>query len=208
MSGHLLSFAEFWRPVLILVLASAVVMGSPGPSTMSVMAIAASFGARRSLGYVCGLILGTFAVLLAVATGVVAMLVSMPGITPVLTSASAAYILYLAFRIATAPPVTRQDRDSAAPSIAGGFLLGIANPKAYFAIAAMFTASTLAEHSRVLDAVLKAAVLAIMIVVIHAAWLLAGASLAGLLGDPSRSRLANIAFAVILIGTAIVPLMR
>ena len=48
----------------------------------------------------------------------------------------------------------------------------------------------------------------IMIVIIHAAWLLAGASLAGFLRDPLRSRLANIAFALVLIATAILALMR
>jgi threonine/homoserine/homoserine lactone efflux protein len=184
------------------------VMGSPGPSTMSVMAVAASFGVRRSLGYVSGLVLGTSAVLAAIATGVVAMLVSMPGLAPLLTFASAAYIFYLAFRIATAPPITQQDRDAPAPSFAGGFLLGIANPKAYFAIAAVFTGSTLAEQSRAVDSLLKAAVLAIMIVIIHSGWLLAAASLAGFLRDPLRSRLANAVFALILIGTAILPLLR
>jgi threonine/homoserine/homoserine lactone efflux protein len=199
---------ELWRPLLTLVLASAVVMGSPGPSTMSVMAVAASFGVRRSLGYVSGLVLGTSAVLAAIATGVVAVLLSVAGLAPVLTFASAAYIFYLAFRIATAPPTTRQDRDGPAPSLAGGFLLGIANPKAYFAIAAVFTGSTLAEHSPALDSLLKAAVLAIMIVIIHSGWLLAAASLAGFLRDPLRSRLANAVFALILIGTAILPLLR
>jgi threonine/homoserine/homoserine lactone efflux protein len=194
--------------MLTLVLASTVVMGSPGPSTMSVMAVAAAFGLRRSLRYVLGLILGTAAVLVAVATGVVAMLRSMPGLDPVLTGVAAVYILYLAFRIATAPPLSAQDREILAPNFAAGFLLAVANPKAYLAIAAVFAGSTLAENSGALDAMLKVLVLAIMILVIHVSWLLAGASLAGLLGDPARSRIINVLFAAILIGTAIIPLMR
>lgn len=175
---------------------------------MSVMAIGAAFGLRRSLGYVFGLILGTGAVLVAVATGVVAMLRSMPGLGPVLTFAAAVYVLNLAFRIATAPPLSKQDPNVLTPSFAAGFLLAIANPKAYFAIASVFTGSTLAEHSRALDAVLKAAVLAIMILIIHICWLLGGASLAGFLRDPLRSRIINVLFAVILIGTAIFPLVH
>jgi threonine/homoserine/homoserine lactone efflux protein len=208
MVEHMLSAGEIWWPLSTLILASAVVMGSPGPSTMSVMAVAAAFGLRRSSGYVCGLILGTSAVLVAVALGVVGMLVSIPGLAPVLTFASAAYILYLAFTIATAPPLSSPDRNAAVPSLAAGILLGLANPKAYLAIAAVFASSTLVEYSRVWDAVLKAAVLTIMIVVIHVAWLLAGASLAGFLRDPVRSRLANAAFALVLIGAAVLPLMR
>jgi threonine/homoserine/homoserine lactone efflux protein len=208
MAEHALSIAEHWRPLLTLVLASAVVMGSPGPSTMSVMAIGAAFGPGRSLGYVTGLILGTTAVLAAVATGVVAMLRSMPGLDPVLTFAATTYILYLAFRIATAPPLSKQDPGIPTPSFAAGFLLAIANPKAYFAIASVFAGSTLTAHSGALDAALKVAVLAIMIVLIHICWLLAGASLTGLLRDPVRSRIANVMFAAILIGTALFPLMR
>jgi threonine/homoserine/homoserine lactone efflux protein len=208
MAEHVLSFAEHWRALLTLVLSSAVVMGSPGPSTMSVMAVGAAFGLRRSLGYMFGLVLGTAAVLVAVATGVVAMLRSMPRLDPVLTFAAAAYIVYLAFRIATAPPLSKQDPTVLAPSFAAGFLLAIANPKAYFAIASVFTGSTLVEHFHAPDAVFKAAVLAIMILIIHICWLLGGASLTGFLRDPVRSRITNALFAVILIGTAIFPLMH
>jgi threonine/homoserine/homoserine lactone efflux protein len=67
MTDHLPALAELWRPLLSLILASAAVMGSPGPSTVSVTAVGAAFGFRRSLGYMAGLVLGTMAVLLAVA---------------------------------------------------------------------------------------------------------------------------------------------
>ena len=167
--------------ILSLVLASVVVMGSPGPSTISMTAVGAAYGLRRSLDYLSGLIVGTTAVLLAVAAGVVSVLLSVPPLAPVLLVASAAYILYLAFRGSTAT----------APSFAGAFLLAVANPKAYLAIAAVFAGSTL-------DALAKSAILAAMIVVIHLGWLLAGASLSRIFYDPVRSRIANRAFAAIL----------
>ena len=196
-------------PALVsLILASLVVMGSPGPSTMSVTAVGAAFGFRRSLAYATGLILGTTAVLVAVAAGVVAMLLSLPRLAPVLVAASAAYIAYLAFRIATAPPLSKQDRAASAPSFAGGFLLGVANPKAYLAIAAVFAGTTLAVESRVIEAMLKTAVLTIMIVVIHVSWLTAGVSLSRLLHHPVSSRIVNLLFAAILIFTAIIAIAR
>jgi threonine/homoserine/homoserine lactone efflux protein len=189
---------EIWRPFLSLILASIVVMGSPGPSTMSVTAVGAAFGLRRSARYLWGLVLGTIAVLLAVAAGVVSVLLSMPRLAPVLLIASAAYMLYLAFRIATAPPLSRRSETITAPSFAAGFLLAVANPKAYVAIAAVFAGTTLAA-APTLDAVLKTAVLAVMIVVIHVCWLLAGTSLARVFYDPVSSRIANLAFAVVLV---------
>jgi threonine/homoserine/homoserine lactone efflux protein len=98
-----------WRSLATLVLASLVVMGSPGPATMSVTALGASFGFRRSVPYLAGIVLGTTAVLLAVAAGLVSMLLSAPRLAPVLLALSAGYIVYLAFRIATAPPLSRQE---------------------------------------------------------------------------------------------------
>jgi threonine/homoserine/homoserine lactone efflux protein len=206
MTGHV--FSSAWQSLLTLVLEAVAVMGTPGPSTMAVMATAAAFGGRRSLGFVSGAITGTIAVLLAVATGVVALLVSIQGFGFVLTLASAVYILYLALKIATAPPLPKQTADAAAPSLAAGFLLAIANPKAWFAIAAVFTGSTLLESSRELDALLKAAVLAVMIVLIHLSWLLGGVSLAGFLRDPLRSRIVNVLFGLILVGTTALALIR
>ncbi len=182
--------------ILSLILASVVVMGSPGPSTISMTAVAAAYGLRRSIGYLSGLVVGTTAVLLAVATGVASILLSLPELAPVLLAASAAYILYLAYRIATAPPLS-QNRGAVAPSFAGAFLLAIANPKAYLAIAAVFAGSTL-------GAALKIAVLAAMIVLIHVGWMLAGAWLSRLFHDPLRSRIANAAFAVTLVITTAV----
>ena len=117
------------RPVLALILASVIIMGSPGPSTISATAVGAAFGFRRSLRYVSGLILGAIAVLCVVAMGVVAILLSAPWAASALTIISAVYILYLAFRIATAPPLSGQSSDRPAPAFASGFVLAIANPK-------------------------------------------------------------------------------
>lgn len=186
-------------PVLTLLLASLVIMGSPGPSTISATAVGAAYGFRRSLGYVSGLIVGTVAVLLAVATGVVAFLLSVPRGALVLTAVSAAYILYLAVKIATAPPLARRDDQVAAPAFSGGFLLAVANPKAYLAIAAVFAGVSLFQDRRLLDAMVKIALLTGMIVAIHVIWLLVGAALSRFLQHPAISRAVNICLAVLLV---------
>ena len=196
------------RSLLALILASAVVMGSPGPSTLSVTAVGAAYGWRRSLKYACGLILGTAAVLLAVAVGVVTFLLSIPHGASLLVAVAAVYILYLAFKIATAPPLAAGADQAAAPALAGGFLLAIANPKAYLAIAAVFAGTNIFEESPALDAVVKTAVLGVMIVIIHLCWLIAGASLSRLLRDPIGSRIVNIALAAILVVTSFLPFLR
>ena len=200
--------SEFWSQLASLILASLVVMGSPGPSTMSVTAIGAAFGFRRSLAYLGGIMLGTTIVLLAVAAGVVAMLLSLPWLSPVLLGISAAYILYLACKIATAPPLSHQDRPAKAPSFAGGLVLAVANPKAYLAIAAVFAANRLAVGSPGTEAAAKIAVLTAMIVVIHLVWLGAGVWLSRLLHNPTGARIVNLVFAAILVVTTALAIIR
>jgi threonine/homoserine/homoserine lactone efflux protein len=190
-----------WRPLLTLVVAAIVVMGSPGPSTISATAVGAAFGFRRSMQYIWGLILGTMAVLIAVALGLVAMLRAIPQAAPVLAIISVVYILYLAFRIATAPPLPAQSQAVSAPVFAGGFLLAIANPKAYLAIAAVFAGTTVWSGDAFLDAVIKTALLGMMIVIIHVVWLLAGAFLSRLLQSPVSSRILNVILAVSLVAS-------
>lgn len=203
----LLVAAIQWRSVPPLVVASLALMGSPGPATISAAAVGSAYGVRRSLPYVLGLIVGTTLVLVAVATGITAALLAVPAIGSLLVAISVAYILWLAYRIATAPPLSEQRGASHVPSLAGAILLAIANPKAWVAIAAVFASACLADGAME-DATAKVALLAAMIVLIMAAWLLAGASLAPLLREPRRARIVNLVLAVALVGTTALAVLR
>jgi threonine/homoserine/homoserine lactone efflux protein len=187
-----------WGSLAPLVLASAAIMGSPGPATISLVAMVAAYGVRRSLPYVCGLIVGSAFVLVAVASGVTATLLAVPDVRSLVIAVSAAYILWLAYHIATAPPLSAERAAAAAPSLAGGTVLGVANPKGWVAIAAVFASARLADGAAA-DAAAKTAVLAAMIVAIMSAWLLAGASLAPILREPRRARIINAALAAALV---------
>ena len=199
---------DIWRPVLTLIMASAVIMGSPGPSVLSAMAVGAAYGFRRSLMYACGLILGTIAVLFAVAIGLVTVLLSIPYGAPVLLAVSTVYILYLSYRVATAPPLADQRDRSVVPAFGGGFLLAIANPKAYLAIAAVFAGTSIIREDQALDAAIKIGLLSVMIVVIHLCWLVAGASLCRVLQNPTASRIVNVSLAALLVLTTAAAVLR
>jgi threonine/homoserine/homoserine lactone efflux protein len=203
----LLTSSIRWSALPALLLTSLAVMGSPGPATISLTASGVAFGVRRSARYLAGIVAGTTVVLLAVAVGVTGALLAIPTVRPVLIAGAAAYILYLAYRIATAPPLRAGSDAAAAPSLAGGLLLGVANPKAWVAIAAVFVSVRLSADAA-LDAGLKASTLTAMIVVINAGWLLAGAWVAPVLHDPARSRRANVVLASALILSTAAALLR
>ena len=182
-----------------LLLISLAIMGSPGPATISLIASGSVYGVRRSLPYLVGVIVGTTTVLVAVATGITAGLQALPAIGAALLGISTAYILWLAYHIATAPPLAGHTAVMEAPSLAGGALLGIANPKAWVGIAAVFASAHLADDATT-DAAAKIAVLTAMIIVIMSTWLVAGTSLAPMLREPRRARVANLALAAVLVG--------
>jgi threonine/homoserine/homoserine lactone efflux protein len=182
-------------------------MGSPGPATISLVAVVSAHGTRRSLPHFLGLIVGTALVLVAVATGITAALLAVPAIRSVLIAISAAYILWLAYHIATAPPLATRNAAADAPSLAGGTLLGVANPKAWVAIAAVFASARLADTATT-DAAAKTLALSLMIVLIMTAWLTAGASLAPLLREPRRAHIINTILAAALVAATALALLH
>jgi threonine/homoserine/homoserine lactone efflux protein len=193
--------------VWALVLTSLAIMGSPGPATISLTAAGSAHGVRRSTRYLVGIIIGTTIVLLAVATGITATLSAVPALRPALIAISAAYLVWLAYKIATAPPLGDQTATARAPSLAGGALLGFANPKAWVAIAAVYASAHLATRP-VLDAFAKVAVLSAMVVLINGTWLLIGATVTPLLRDARRARIINIGLAAALLGATILAVLR
>ena len=172
-------------------------MGSPGPATVALTASVSAYGIRRSIPYLLGIVAGTEAVLVAVATGLTAALLALPALRLVLLSASAAYILHLAYRIATAPPLGDATAERG-PSLATGAFLGTANPKAWVGIAAVF-ASTRLAHDPATDAAAKVAVLGLLAPAMMSAWTIVGASLAPLLRNSRRARVVNSSLAVVLV---------
>ena len=188
-----------WGSVAPLVFISLAIMGSPGPATVSLIAAGSAYGVWGSIPYLLGIIVGTTIVLLAVATGITSALLAVPAIGSILIGSSVVYILWLAYHIATAPPLSEPTTASSTLSVAGGTFLGIANPKAWVAIAAVFASGHLADDTKT-DAAAKIAMLTAMIIAICAIWLVAGASIAPLLRDPGRARVVNAALAVALVG--------
>ena len=196
-----------WGSIGPLLLMSLAIMGSPGPATISLTATGAAYGVWRSFAYLVGIILGTTIVLVAVATGITATLLAAPAIRTVLIVISAAYILWLAYHVAAAPPLAVETAATDAPSLLGGTLLGVANPKAWVAIAAVFASAHLADGAAA-DAAVKIAVLTVMIILICITWLVAGTALARMLRDPQRYRIMNTALAVALLGATAVAIFH
>jgi len=193
--------------LLGFVLAGLALAGSPGPATISLAAAGAAFGARRGLGYMAGIVTGMVAVMGIVATGVTGLVLALPGATPAVMAAAAAYFAYLAIRIATAPPLAEDAAQGRRPSFAGGAFLSLVNPKGYAAMAALFSGFVLVRERLALDAALKTAVLVAIMIAVNMAWLFAGAALTRLFREPRANRAINVTFAALLVASVAAALL-
>ena len=87
--------------MISFILAAFFLVVTPGPGVLSTAGVGAAYGFRAGLPYLSGIILGSLLVMAAVATGLAAFLFSYPPLRTILLALSAAYLLYIAFRIAT-----------------------------------------------------------------------------------------------------------
>ena len=194
--------------IVLLWLAAFPLMGSPGPATLSLSGIGTAFGFRKGVPYLLGIIIGTVSVLLMLATGITALVLAEPALVAALTILAGAYILYLAWWIATAPVGRIDTATIKAPAFVPGFLLAIANPKAFAAIGAVYSGQTIIAGNLAGDAAAKILALTLVVVVVNTAWLGFGTVFSRILSDPRKGRAANVAFAMMLIASVVLALSK
>ncbi len=189
------------------ILAALALTGSPGPNTLSLAAVGAAFGRLRGFRYMAGLNLGMALVILIVGSGVSSLLFAQPGAAPIITVIAATYFIYLAYKIATAPPLKTAAAPGTDPKWYEGVFLSLVNPKAYAAMAALFSSFTLIAGDQMIDSLLKAAVLMATIITVNTCWLYAGAALTKYLENERLSRAINIIFAGLLIISVVIAVL-
>ncbi|MDA1090051.1 MAG: LysE family translocator [Proteobacteria bacterium] len=183
------------------ILAGFALLASPGPASLSLAAVGAAFGARSGLSYLAGIMVGVFIVMGIIATGVMGVMLALPGAAPILTTLAAIYIFFLAYRIATAPPLTETTNNVRKPSFIGGMFLNLVNPKAYAVLAALFSGFVLMEGPLYVDAAFKIIILLMIVGASNTAWLFVGAALNKFSQDPGVNRAINVTFAILLIAS-------
>ncbi len=77
---------------------------TPGPNNMMLMASGANFGVRPTLPHMAGVALGFALMIFLVGIGLIGVFDAWPPLFTVLKVVSAAYLLWLAWKIASAPP--------------------------------------------------------------------------------------------------------
>jgi threonine/homoserine/homoserine lactone efflux protein len=179
------------------VLAAVALLGSPGPGIAALVAVGRSGGWRAGLRFYGGLQIGLALAAAACAAGLAATLLAVPQAGLALGCVAAAYLLYLAARIALAPVGRAASGAPGAASAAGGFLLGVSNPKAYVAFVSLLAMRPIAGGGAV-DATAKWAVIVAVILTVDFAWLWLGGVIGAARMSPRAERALNLAMAAAL----------
>jgi threonine/homoserine/homoserine lactone efflux protein len=194
--------------ILALLSIALPLMGSPGPAIVSLAATGAAFGFMPGRAYLLGILCGNTTVLLLAASGLTGLILLLPNAVPILTTIGLGYLLYLAYRIATAPATRALARDAEPPGFKGGYLLSLVNPKAYAAIGAAYASGSVTPDNPHLDAVLKVALLIGVNITVNTAWLQVGSVFSTILRNPRTGRALKMTLAGLLLASVAYSVLR
>lgn len=158
-----------------LYLASAfALLGSPGPGIAALLAVVRANGPVAALRFYAGLQLGLATAAAISAAGLLSLLNVFPALLHAMAIGAAAYLVYLAYKIALSPVGGSSERHPGHASAMAGALLGITNPKAYIAFASLMGSYTLLRSSARMDSLIKWALTVLVILIVDLAWILVG----------------------------------
>jgi threonine/homoserine/homoserine lactone efflux protein len=186
---------------LAFTLAAVALLGSPGPAIAALLAVGRAQGFRASLPFFVALQAGLALAAGLSAAGLVSVFTAVPAIERALMLVALAYLVWLAWKIGSAP-VGEIQPGSTAGSLGQGFLLGIANPKAYLAFASLIASFAILPRGSLGDGVAKWAILVVVMITVDLIWLGVGAALGGLKLSHRAERAMNLAMAAAILGAA------
>ncbi len=164
-------------------------VGTPGPANMALLATGARFGFRAALPFVVGVALGKQLVIWPIGFGLMALADQVPWLFEALKYISAAYIFWLAWKVANLR-LSSGGGPEKAPGFAAGLLVHPLNPKAWGMIIAGFTGFVEPGTPVFQATAIIALVLLSCQVVLHPIWTFAGDRIAHAVeGRPSEKYL-------------------
>ena len=189
---------------LALVVFASVMAFTPGPNNIMLTASGVNFGFVRSIPHLLGVDVGFVVLLAAFAGGLGVVFAAAPALQLALKIAGALYMLWLAWKVASAQPVEDGGGDSLRRPMT--FLQAVAfqwvNPKAVVAALSGIAVYMRPGHE-LYDFAIVLAVFGISTVLSTATWTAFGVALRKLLRNPQHARIFNVAMGLLLVASII-----
>ena len=193
--------------LLAFLLFSIATSATPGPNNIMVSAAAANHGFRSTIPHILGIAVGFAVMLLVFGSGLAGPLAADPRLHGLLRWVGAAWMLWLAAKIAFARGTLTGGGGRPPLSFVGAALFQWINPKAWLISLATVATYTTAEGSLYRQVALLALLFFLVSIPCVGAWAALGAGASRFLMTPRRLRLFNVAMALLLVAS-LVPLLR
>ncbi|NKX43838.1 LysE family translocator [Roseicyclus persicicus] len=194
-------------PDLLLALAVFAFASSitPGPNNIMLLASGANFGLGRTVPHMLGISVGHAVMTALVGLGLLGLFEALPWLRGALMAVSAAYLLWLAWKIANAaaPGEARPGGRPFSFLQAAGFQW--VNPKAWYM--SIYAQTNFAPDGGLWGALVVAGVFALVNLPSVAVWAAAGTQLRRWLDGPGRLRAFNVTMALLLVAS-LWPMLR
>ena len=159
--------------MIAFALAVFLLLVTPGPGVLSLAGVGAAFGWRQGISYLSGLFIGNNLVCIAVISGLATMILASPSIRMALMIISAAYLGYLAFRIAFSGAKIAFIQ-SPKPGLGAGTTIQLINPKAYAVHITLFSGFAFYPNDFFIETAIKLLIANVIWILIHFFWLYLG----------------------------------
>jgi threonine/homoserine/homoserine lactone efflux protein len=190
------------QPLLLAYLVFASVMAfTPGPNNIMLLSSGLTYGFRRTLPLIAGILLGGTLMIAAVGLGLGAIFFAYPVLKTILRYAGAAYLVYLAAVIAmSGTTATAQDNRRGPVTFWSAVLFQWINVKAWVMIIGTITAyAAIAAYPW--NIAIQSGICLMIGIVATTTWALFGHSLRPVLTSPRKVRAFNIVMALLLLSS-------
>ena len=171
---------------------------TPGPNNMMLFASGVNFGFRRTIPHMLGIGAGFLSLLLGVGLGLGALLHTMPVVYTALKFAGGAYLVWIAWKIATSRSLSEGKSGAKPISFLGAAAFQWVNPKAWvMAVTAMATYTN--PDVYFISVLIVGFAFALVNVPSVSTWAGFGSALRDWLSDPIRLKWFNITMALLLV---------
>ncbi|MBO6824787.1 MAG: LysE family translocator [Sneathiella sp.] len=183
--------------IFLIALFALTMTGSPGPANMILMASGARYGYRKSVFLLLGTMTGFLVVGISVAAGLGALFSLFPALRYTFLGLSAAYMLYLAYKIAFSDPSLAGSK--ARIGYKSGLLVHILNPKAWAMLIAAYSQFSAPGWTSLQQFMVLQVIFGIVGFSSNSLWILAGDALNRFVQNTDTLRAINKGLAVLML---------
>ncbi len=187
---------------LAMVAFAAVMAFTPGPNNIMLAASGVNFGFARTIGHMLGVTVGFAVLLIGCAAGLGLIFAAIPALHLVLKAVGALYLLWLAYRVATARPADDAPAAAQPLTFLEAALFQWVNPKGLVAALSAISIYVRPGHE-LADFVLMLGVFTVCTAGAVMTWAGFGVALRGLLRDSLHARIFNGSMTVLLVASVV-----